>query len=84
MLAQVDIAHLLVGQNLVRGAECQHRTLVDDVCADADAESLADVVVGDQDADAAFRQLPHNALNIHHGDRVDAGKRLVEEDEFGP
>ena len=47
-------------------------------------EGLAYVVVGDKHADAALLQKAHDALDLQHGDRVDPGKRLVEQDEARP
>jgi len=38
-------------------------------------------MVGDQDADAAFLEELMMRLNVEHGDRVDAGERLVEQDK---
>jgi hypothetical protein len=81
VFAQVDAAYRLVGDDVVGTARGQHGALVDDVGAVADAERLAHVVVGDQHADAALLQEAHDALDLDHGDRVDAGKRFVEQHE---
>ena len=40
-------------------------------------------MVGDENADVAIFQAPHDVLNVLHGNGIDAGKRLVEHDEFG-
>jgi hypothetical protein len=47
----------------------------------ADAQRFAHVVVGDQHADAARLEEGDDALDLDHRDRVDAGKRLVQQDE---
>jgi hypothetical protein len=47
----------------------------------ADAQGFAHVVVGDQHADAARLEEADDALDLDHGDRVDAGKGLVQQDE---
>ena len=39
-------------------------------------------MVGNQNTDVAIFQLPHNVLDILHGNRVNASKGLVEHDEF--
>ena len=39
-------------------------------------------MVGYQDTDVAIFQLPHDVLDILHGNRVNACKGLVEHDEF--
>ena len=38
-------------------------------------------MVGDQHADAALFEETDDLLNVEYGDRVDAGKRLVEQDK---
>ena len=55
--------------------------LVDDVGAVANTQGFAHVVVGDEHPDAARFQETDDALDLDHGDRVDAGKGLVEQDE---
>jgi hypothetical protein len=39
-------------------------------------------VVGDQHADAAFLEVKDDLLNVSDGDRIDSGKRLVEQHEL--
>src|SRR5690606_35842833 len=46
-----------------------------------DAQRFAHVVVRDQHADIAALEELHDALDLDHGDGVDAGKGLVEQDE---
>src|SRR5678815_1997880 len=71
--AEVDLAHAMVGKHVLRGALRQHGAFVHDVGAIADAERLAHVVIGDEDADAARLELAHDALDFDDRDRVDAG-----------
>ena len=40
-------------------------------------------MVGDQDADALGPKLGHDVLDVLHGDGVDPGKGLIEQDEAG-
>ena len=40
------------------------------------------IVVGDEDTDVLVLQLPHDVLDVLHGNRVDTRKRLVEHDEL--
>ena len=61
----------------------QHRAFVEEVGTIGDSKGLADVVVGDKDADIAFPEVRHDILYILHGNRVDAGKRLVKQQEHG-
>ena len=54
---------------------------VDDVGASADAEGFTHIMVGDQHPDAARGQFANDALDVEHRQRVDARKRLIEQDE---
>src|SRR5690606_17185809 len=58
--------------------------IAEDVGAIADAEGLAHVVVGDQHADAAVLEVAHDALDLAHGNRVDAGEGFVEQHQPRP
>src|SRR5438067_5004172 len=62
-------------------ARGEHRTFVDDVGAVADAEGFPNVMIRYEYADAALLEEPNDALDVEHRDRVDAGERLVEQDE---
>ena len=53
-----------------------------DVCPIDDLERLAHIVVGDQDADPAVLEVRNQVADVADGDRVDAGQRFVEQDEF--
>src|SRR6185437_13053598 len=55
---------------------------VQDIGAVDDLERLAHVVVGDQHADAAILEMRDEVADVVDGDRIDAGQRLVEEDEM--
>ena len=78
---QIHITHLLISKQINWCALGEDAAVVHDVGAVADAERFADVVIGDQDADAAVLQVPHDALDVANGDWVDAGERFVEQDE---
>src|SRR6478735_2233504 len=80
-LAQIDFAHLFVREYRRRRALGQYLAFAEDVGAIADAERLAHVVIGDQHADAAFLQMPHDALDLADRNRVHAGERLVQQHE---
>ena len=47
----------------------------------ANAQCLAHVVVGDEHANATLFEEADDALDLDHGDGVNAGKRLVQQDE---
>src|SRR6478736_592096 len=82
VLAEVELAGLGVVDEELARALGHDLALADDVAAVDDAEGLADVVVGDEHADPALLELQDDLLNFGHGDRVDAGKRFVEEEEL--
>ena len=79
--AEIDPAHVLVGHDLVRAALHQHLAVMHDVGAIDDLQRLPDVVVGDQDADAARFEVADDALDLDHRDRIDTGEWFVEQDE---
>ena len=54
---------------------------MDDVGPIDQAQGLADVVVGDQHADAAPFQMLHQHADVADRDRIDAGERLVQQHE---
>src|ERR1700674_4116051 len=85
-LAQVHLTDLGVGKDFFRTTGCNDRALIDDVGPGADPEGLAYIMVSDQDPDAAMGQLADDALDIQHGQRIHARKRLVPEHEprLGP
>ena len=66
---------------LGRGAFCQHVAVADDVGVVTNTERFTHVVVGDQDADVAALEEVDDALDLDHRNRVDACKRLVEQDK---
>ena len=81
VFAQINPAHLGVFHNFVGRTLGQHMTIADDEGVVANAQRLAHVVVGNQNANAALLEKTDNALNFDHGNRIDAGKRLIEQDK---
>ena len=64
------------------GVPCaENAPFVNDVGAVGDRKRFADIVVSNQNSDAAGLQIGNNLLQIQHGDRVNARKRLVQQDE---
>ena len=78
-LAEIEAAHIGIGDDLVGASMRQHLAGMDDVGAVDQAERLAHIVVGDQHADAARGQVPHELLDVGNRNRVDAGEGLVEQ-----
>ncbi len=83
VFAEVNAAHFGVVAELVGGAGAEDFALVDDVGAVGDGERFADVVVGDEDADAAVFEIEDDLLQLQDLNGVDAGKGFVEEEEIG-
>ena len=74
---------MLVGSQLLGRARHEHLTVEEQVGTVGDAQRLMHVVVGDEHADVFALQLEDDALDVLHGDGVDTGERLVQEDEVG-
>src|SRR5205807_9569041 len=53
-----------------------------DVRAIRNAQSLANIVIRNEDSDSTTAQIKDHALNIVDGLWIDAGKRLVEQDKL--
>src|SRR5664280_1005282 len=81
--AEIDTAHFGVRGELGGRASPENGAGVDDVAAVHDRERVTHVVVRDEDSDPGGREVPDHALDVEHGDRVDAGERLVEKHEAG-
>jgi hypothetical protein len=81
ILAQINLPDVFIINDFVRTTSRKDAALVEDVGVIADTQRFANVVVGDQHADAALLEKADDLLDIEHGDRIDAGERLVEQDE---
>ena len=77
--AQVHPTHVGIGQQRIRSPLREHAAFIEDIRAVANAQGLADVVVGNQHSDAAVLQVAHDALDLADRNRVDAGERFVEQ-----
>ena len=62
---------------------CQHAAIADDVGMVTNTQCLAHVVIGDQNADATLLEETDDALDLDHRDRINPGKRFVQQDEAG-
>src|SRR5262249_62095128 len=78
---QVFIDGNRVVNDLLRRAVRPHLAVLDEITAIGNFQGLADVVIGQQDADALVAQVADDGADVGNGDRVDAGERLVEQDE---
>src|SRR5256885_7668873 len=78
-LAEVEAPDLLVGDQRFGSTLEQDLAVVDDAGAVDDVERFADIMVGNENANAAAAQFTHQLADIGYGNRVDAGERLIEE-----
>src|SRR5690606_33902850 len=79
LFAQIQTPDVWVVHDILRPPLHEHLARIDDVGAVGQAERLADIVVGDQDADAAVGKVTHQLLDVADGDRINAGEGLVEQ-----
>src|SRR5438093_13668154 len=79
---QINPADLVVVGQSIGSAALKDDAAVDDIGAIGDAERLADIVIGDEDADARVPEVKDDFLNVGDGNWIDARKRLVEQDEL--
>src|SRR5262245_22647295 len=81
MLSQVNLSYAFIIDDFVGLAVSQHGTIVDDVGAIADAESLSHIMIRDDYADTARFEEPDDLLDVEHGNRIHASEGLIEQDE---
>src|SRR5690242_1946625 len=81
-LAQIDAFHLWVMSQFCRSSGSEDSALINNVGAVGHREGLAHIMVGDQNANSALLQIENNLLQIEHGNWVDAGERLIEQDKL--
>jgi len=82
-LTQVNPAYLRIFAQLLRSSGAEDTPFIDDVCAIGHGKCLAHIVIGDQNPDSARFQVEDDLLQVEDSDRIDARKRLVEQDERG-
>src|SRR3546814_3788459 len=76
-LAQIQAAHLGIGDEFGRRAGEQYLAVIDDAGAVDEVERLADIMVGDQHADAARLEIGDEIPNVADRQRVDAREGFV-------
>ena len=82
-MAKIDFSYLLIFKNFVRLALGNDFTIAQNISTMAYSEGFADIMVGYQDADIETGQMFNAFLDIDHGDGINTGKRLVQQDESG-
>src|SRR5689334_3134760 len=82
-LSEIDLPDGRIAGQCKRRARTENLSPVNYICAVDDAERLAHVVIGDQYADPGGGESPDDLLDVDDRDRVDAGERLVQQQEEG-
>src|SRR5271168_3428087 len=78
---EINAADFWVFAQLFRASGAEDTPFVDDVGAVGNGEGFADVVIRDQYPDSACFQVEDDLLQIQDGNRIDARKRLIQQDE---
>src|SRR5262249_10728793 len=79
---QVNPTYLIIGRQAVGCTALEDHSPVHDVGPISNAQRFTHIVVGDEHTDAAVLEMKNDLLDVTDRYRVDAGKRLVEQDEF--
>ena len=82
IVAQVDTAHIFIFHHIIGRAWHQHLAIVQDIGAVNDFQCFPHVMVRDQNSDAPFPEIGHQVPDITHRDRIDPGKRFVQQQVF--
>ena len=80
-IAQVHVSYLLMVEDSIRLPGGDDATFIHYVGMVANAQSFTHIVVCYQYANTTRTQLPDDLLDIHNRDRVNTGKRLVQQDK---
>src|SRR2546429_8698655 len=81
ILPQIYSSYFFVARQLVRRSRAEYSAVVNYIRSVCNRQSLANVVISYQHADAALTQLLQNSLYINHRYRINPGERLIEQDE---
>src|SRR5918994_805151 len=79
--AEVDAPHILVGHDLRRLSLHQYHTIVQNVCPIDDLKRFSYIVIGYEYPNTAIAQVRDQFADVIHGDRINAGQRLVQQNE---
>ena len=80
-LSEVHTLYVKISSKLAWSSGPEDATLVDDVSAVRNGQRLTNIVVSDKDADAGGFEIKDDLLKFQNRDRVNSGKRLIEQDE---
>src|SRR5258708_39355356 len=81
IFAEINASYVFIIDDLIGFAEGEHQSAVDDVGVIANSQRFPNVMVRDEDPDAAFLEKADDFLNVAHRDRVGARVGLIEHAE---
>src|SRR3982750_1024534 len=81
-LSEIDLPDGRITGQCKRRARTEYLSRMNYIGPIHDAQSLADIVVRDEHADARRGQPADDLLDVEDRDRVDSGERLVEQQEI--
>src|SRR5262245_34339103 len=83
MLSEINPFDLSVISEFLRSAGSKNRSVVDDISAVSDLQGFSDIVISYKNPDLLGFQMINDPLNLQYGDRINPGKRLVQQHKFG-
>src|SRR5690348_1448073 len=83
ILAEVHAANFGIIAQFRRGPGAENLAIVNNVRAICNCQSLANVVIRNQNTDARRTQVFDDSLQVHDGQGVNSGERLIQQDERG-
>src|ERR1700722_6640138 len=81
MISEIHTAYFGIAAEVVWRPRGKHFAVLNNVSAIGNIQGFADLVVGDENANSLTAQFRNNFLNIDYGQRVNARKRLVQQNE---
>src|SRR5260364_402200 len=82
MLSQINAAHGFVCDDIGGCARREYAAVTDDIRMIANAERLAHIVIGHQNANIAPLQKADDFLDFQYRNRINPGKRFIQQNEF--
>src|ERR1051326_445034 len=82
MLAKINPLYLCIAAEFFGSSRSKNRSIIDDISAVSDLQGFSHIVIGYKNTDLLRFQMINDPLNFNHRNRVDARKRLVQENKF--
>src|ERR1051326_614613 len=82
MLAKINPLCLCIAAEFFGSSRSKNRSIIDDISAVSDLQGFSHIVIGYKNTDLLRFQMINDPLNFNHRNRVDARKRLVQENQF--